>query len=280
MDPDRIVMGGIDARTHELLDELYAPFEKAAKMHTTNPTVEMTKYASNALLATLISFSNEIGNLCTEMDNVDVMDVMKGVKLDERFSPIQKDGTRVNPGFHSYLEAGCGFGGSCFPKDVKALIAYGNEIGKSTRVLDAVIETNEQQPHRVLQLLEKHLPSVHETSVAVLGLAFNPGTDDIRESPAIPIVNELQVRGARVKMYDPVAQSRARKRIGEAENLFYCQDLATAVQGCSAVLIVTRWSEFEQLPSILSDSTTQPVVVDGRRMLEPQSVAIYEGIGY
>jgi len=279
MHPDRIVMGGIDARTHEFLDTLYAPFEQADKVHTNNQTAEMIKYASNSLLATLISFSNEIGNFCAALDDVDVVDVMRGVHLDERFSPIQEDGTRVRPGFLSYLAAGCGFGGSCFPKDVKALIAHGDEAGLSTRVLNAVIETNERQPYRMLQLLEKHFSSLKDVSIGVLGLAFKPGTDDIRGSPAIPIVQELQKRSARVRMYDPAALDNAYQWFGEAQGLTYCRDMVAAIEDCRAVLIFTRWSEFEKLPTVLANREAQPIVVDGRRMLDPQSVVHYEGIG-
>ena len=148
----------------------------------------MIKYTANSLLATMISFSNEIGNLCASIGDIDVTEVMKGVHLDKRLSPILSDGKRITPSFTTYLEAGCGFGGSCFPKDVKALIAHGNRHDSPMRVLDAAIDVNRDQPTRMLELLKQHHPHLDGKQVAVLGLAFKPGTDDMRESPSIPIV--------------------------------------------------------------------------------------------
>lgn len=278
MDPDRIVLGGLDARTHDALETLYAPFGGVDKMRTSNRTAELVKYASNALLATLISFSNEIGNLAAALDDIDIVDVMRGVHLDKRFSPIRPDGSRIKPGFLSYLAAGCGFGGSCFPKDVRALIAHGREAHMPMRILDAVVETNEQQPLQMLQLLRKRLPELDDKRVAVLGLAFKPGTDDVRESPAIPIIQRLQERGAHVQAYDPIATDNARAVL-DAQHLTFCPDLETALQGIDAVLLITSWPEFEQLPELLEGRAPQPVVVDGRRMLDPESVARYESIG-
>jgi UDPglucose 6-dehydrogenase/GDP-mannose 6-dehydrogenase len=278
MAPDRIVLGGVDARTHDALETLYAPFGSVDKMRTSNRTAELIKYASNALLATLISFSNEIGNLAAALDDIDIVDVMKGVHLDKRFSPIRSDGSRIKPGFLSYLAAGCGFGGSCFPKDVRALIAHGREAKTSMRILDAVAETNEQQPLQMLQLLGNHLPKLDDKRVAVLGLAFKPGTDDVRESPALPIIQRLQERGAHVQAYDPIATENARAVL-DAQHLTFCPDLEAALRGVDAVLLVTSWPEFERLPQLLDGRASQPVVVDGRRMLDPESVARYEGIG-
>ena len=212
MNPDRIVLGGLDERTHRTLQEVYEPFAGVDVVLTNNKTAEMIKYASNSLLATLISFSNEIGNLCSSIGGIDALEVMHGVHLDKRFTPILPSGERITPGFISYLEAGCGFGGSCFPKDVKALIAHGQKHASSMRMLESVIETNQHQPNQVLTRVEKHFPSVEDVDIAVLGLAFKPGTDDMRESPAIPIVNALREKGARIKAYDPVADRRSPRR--------------------------------------------------------------------
>lgn len=278
MNPDRIVMGGDSARTIDALETLYAPFEPVDTVHTSIRTAEMIKYASNALLASMISFSNEIGNLCAELDNVDVVDVMRGVHLDDRLSPFGSNGDRIEPGFISYLEAGCGFGGSCFPKDVKALIAHGEEEGVSMPMLDAAIETNEQQPMQLLELLERHFSDLQNRSVAVLGLSFKPGTDDMRESPAIPVVRSLQDRDAHVRAYDPIALDEARNWF-DGEGLTYCGSMEDAIDDTEAVVVVTRWPEFKQLDELLSDRGPQPLVVDGRRMLDKDAFERYEGIG-
>jgi UDPglucose 6-dehydrogenase len=278
LQPDRIVLGGIDDRTLDALGDLYRAFVGVDTLRTTNRTAEMIKYASNSLLATLISFSNEVGNLCAALGGIDVVDVMKGVHLDRRFSPILADGARVTPAFTTYLEAGCGFGGSCFPKDVKALVAHGQAAGSSMEVLDAVTRVNERQPQEVLRLLKKHFSTFEGVNAAVLGLAFKPGTSDMRESPAIPVVRALQEGGAHVTAYDPVAREEA-QRVFASNNITYPETLEHAVQEVEAVVLMTRWDEFQRLPDLLLDRDPQPLVVDGRRMLDKLRLARYEGIG-
>ena len=214
MKPDRIVLGGIDDRSRQTLGRVYEPFPDVDTLMVNNKTAEMIKYTSNSLLATLISFSNEIGNLCAGLGDIDAIDVMRGVHLDKRVSPILMDGQRITPGITTYLEAGCGFGGSCFPKDVKALIAHGEKAGQSMSLLKTVISVNKDQPDKMLQYLNRHFPDLHDVRVAVLGLAFKPGTDDMRESPAIPIVQKLLSAGADISAYDPVAQEEAKKIFG------------------------------------------------------------------
>ena len=276
--PDRIVLGGVDQRTRDTLAELYQVFGDTDIVHVNNRTAETIKYASNALLATLISYSNEIGNLCAQIDNVDVVDVLHGVHLDKRFSPLLDDGQRIRPELISYIAAGCGFGGSCFPKDVNALRAFGRQHGVAMPVLDAVMQTNELQPNQVWQQLTAHYPDVQNTRIAVLGLAFKPGTDDVRESPALPIVQRLLDAGADVSVYDPVAMETAKVALGEHQP-DYAQSVRQAIEGAQSVLIMTSWPEFAALPELLAACTPQPLVVDGRRMLDPQSVEHYVGIG-
>jgi len=278
MNPDRIVLGGLDERTHETLRKVYEPFTGVDVVLTSNKTAEMIKYASNSLLATLISFSNEIANLCSSVGGIDALEVMHGVHLDKRFSPLLPGGERITPGFISYLEAGCGFGGSCFPKDVKALIAHGQKHAASMRLLESVIEINQNQPTQVLTRVEKHFPSVKDVDIAVLGLAFKPGTDDMRESPAIPIVNALREKGARIKAYDPVARAEAQKVFGD-QGIRYCEDLVETIADAQVILLLTRWDEFKQIPELLERTGSQAVLVDGRRMLDKDSVGRYEGIG-
>ncbi len=276
--PDRIVLGGHDERTLDVLEQLYQPFSNVDQLRTDPRTAEMIKYTANSLLATMISFSNEIGNLCASIPNVDVTQVMRGVHLDKRLSPILADGTRIKPSFTTYLEAGCGFGGSCFPKDVKALIAHGRKLGRGMSLLDAVVKVNLAQPDTVLDLLSRHFSDLDGVNVTVLGVAFKPGTDDIRESPALPIIRELLARKAKVKAFDPVARAEAEKYFG-AGALDYADSLEDAVDGAQAVLLLTRWPEFERLPEVFAGRSEQPVLIDGRRVVAKDSVERYEGIG-
>lgn len=278
MSPDRIVLGGIDARTLDALEELYQVFEGVDKIRTTPKTAEMIKYTANALLATMISFSNEIGNLCTGLGDIDVVDVMRAVHLDKRLCPILPDGRRIVPQFTTYIEAGCGFGGSCFPKDVKALIAHGQKAQQPMALLQSVIQVNEQQPRRIIEILNKQFHSLKGIRLAILGLAFKPGTDDMRESPAIPIVNELAAAGAFMRAFDPVAKAEAEKILGTRQ-ITYCEQLSDALDGADAVVLLTRWDEFTKLPDLLAGREPQPLVVDGRRMIDKKKLRRYTGIG-
>ncbi|WP_138429444.1 UDP-glucose dehydrogenase family protein [Fodinibius saliphilus] len=278
MNPDRIVLGGIDPKTHSILKEVYKVFEGVDILTTNNKTAEMIKYTANSLLATLISFSNEIGNLCATLGGIDAVEVMEGVHKDKRFSPILANGNRITPGFLSYLAAGCGFGGSCFPKDVKALIAHGKDAGNPMALLDSVIEINKKQPQEVIALLRKHLSSLRGKTIGVLGLAFKPGTDDMRESPAIPIVNYLLTEGAKIKAYDPEAQHEAKKLFGNHQ-IVYQNNLSQSIQGTDAILLLTSWDEFKQVPDLIHTQNEQPLIIDGRRMLSKNLFHKYEGIG-
>jgi UDPglucose 6-dehydrogenase len=276
MYPDRIVLGGMDDRSIDTLGGLYAVFDGVDKIRTNTRTAEMIKYTANSLLATLISFSNEIGNLCATV-GVDVVEAMHGVHLDKRFTPILESGERVFPSSITYLAAGCGFGGSCFPKDVKALIAYGEKAGSSMKLLESVIEVNAHQPQKVIDLLKQHYPQLDGLKIAVLGMAFKPGTDDIRESPALPVTQTLLDEKAIVKAYDPIARHEAEKVFGTAVEFY--DDLKEAIADVSAILVMTRWQHFQQIPEMIADMANPPLVIDGRRMLEKTSVAKYEGIG-
>jgi UDPglucose 6-dehydrogenase/GDP-mannose 6-dehydrogenase len=275
MFPDRIVLGGIDARTIDVLDAVYQPFGDAPRLRTNPGTAEMIKYASNSLLATLVSFSNELANLGAALGNIDTVEVMRGVHLSMYFRSRNKEGL---PPITSFLKAGCGFGGSCLPKDVSALIAHGKKAGTSMRVLDAVLQTNIEQPRKTVALLQKHWASLKGVPVTVLGLAFKPETSDVRESPAFPIMRELLRLGVRLKAYDPVALEEARKAFPDP-GVQYCPNLEEALQEAAAVVVVTPWKEFEQVPKRIQDRKPAVVFVDGRRVFDKRSLAKYEGIG-
>ena len=278
MYPDRIILGGIDERTHSKMTELYAPFSGVDILKTNNKTAEMIKYTSNSLLATLISYSNEIGNLCTALGDIDAIEVMKGVHLDKRISPILESGERVLPAITTYLEAGCGFGGSCFPKDVKALISHGEKYNQKMLLLKSVIDINHTQPYKIIGRLKKHYPNLENLKVAVLGLAFKPGTDDMREAPSIPIVKKLIECGAIIKAYDPIAEEEAKKVFNE-KNITYCSSIVQTVNKVEAILLLTRWKEFYALPDIIKSTGNNPLLIDGRRMLPVNCVNRYEGVG-
>jgi len=230
MNPDRIVLGGSDARTLRTLVRLYRPFTNVPVVRTTNRVAEMIKYASNSLLATLISFSNEIANLCADLGELDSAAVMEGVHLSQYLSPKLDGGRRVQAPITAFLRAGCGFGGSCLPKDVRALIACAGTAGGDASLLESVIRINERQPQRMLALLQKRFPRLKDLPVTILGLAFKPGTDDLRESSAISLAAQLSEAGARVRAYDPVAMPAAR-RSGVFPKMQYCSTLEKAVKG-------------------------------------------------
>lgn len=278
MSPDRIVLGGNDERSIGLLGKIYAGFEGVEVLRVNNKSAEMIKYASNALLATMISFSNEIGNLCSTLGGVDVVDVMRGVHMSKYITVTLPGGERIAPSIQGFLAAGCGFGGSCLPKDVKALIVHGEKAGSPMPLLDAVIAINRTQYRKVFALLKKHFRSLRSKRISVLGLSFRPDTSDMRESPAIPIINELLKKGAVVKAYDPVANGEAAKVLGGAKVRF-CGSLAEAVRDVDAAILVTRWEEFRKVPELLRAMDKPPLFVDGRRMLDKESFPAYEGIG-
>jgi len=252
--PDRVVIGQLTSREGDLLEGLYRDFG-CPILRTNLRTAEMIKYASNAFLAARISLINEIGNLC-KLLGIDTREVARGMGLDKRIGP-------------HFLSSGIGFGGSCFPKDVKALIARGREMGYEMKILRAVLEVNESQPLRLLPLLEKHLGRLEGKRIGVLGLAFKPDTDDVREAPSLKIVSHLLKMGAKVRVYDPKAMENFKKCF---PNIEYCMS-AEEVLDSDAVLILTEWQEFEKL------DYSGKIVVDGRGVEAARKTAkVYEGV--
>ncbi len=248
MKPDRIVIGSSEAKAGDLVEAVYEGL-KAPMIRVGLSAAEMTKHASNALLATKISFSNEIGNICKKL-GIDVYEVMRGVGMDHRISP-------------HFLNAGAGFGGSCFPKDVMAMIRLAEMIGEDPVLLRSVIEVNRRQPLKMVDLLEMRLGDLEGKEIAVLGLAFKNDTDDVRESRSIPLINELKNRGARIRAYDPLAASNMRKVVPDIE---YCVDAAGALETADACFIMTEWPEFAQLDEEF-DLMRARVIIEGRKIL-------------
>jgi UDPglucose 6-dehydrogenase/GDP-mannose 6-dehydrogenase len=278
MYPDRIVIGGVDERTLDALAALYTGFAGVSMIRTNPSTAEMIKYASNSLLAAMISFSNEIADLCTALGGIDALDVMRGVHASTYLNVPNENGGRVQAPIASFLEAGCGFGGSCLPKDVSALVAHGKARGLDMGLLREVMTINRQRPVRVVEALQRDLGTLRGKRVAVLGLAFKPDTDDVRESPAFPIIRSLVHAGATVVAHDPVANEPARLALnGTPAQL--TATLKEAVHGADAVVVVTRWKEFDALADLVAEMDPQPLVFDGRRMLDREAFARYDGIG-
>jgi len=273
--PDRIVIGGDDGTVAALRD-LYAGFEGVPVVQTNASTAEMIKYASNAMLATAISFSNEIANLSSAIGGIDAVQVMRGVHLSRYLTTPQGDGTSVTAALSSFYEAGCGYGGSCLPKDVAALAAKGRQVGSRLALLEAVADINDHQPARLVDLLSRELGTLHGRRVTVLGLAFKPDTDDVRSSPAFPLLRLLREAGAEVTAHDPVVGPQA---LDGAGDVTYVADLADAIKQADAVVIVTRWDHYRRLPELIGQLEPPPLVVDGRRMLDKSSVPRYAGIG-
>lgn len=278
MQPDRIVIGGSDEKALDVQAQLYAAFEGVEILRTNNKTAEMIKYSSNAMLATCISFTNELANLCSALGGIDIADVTKGLHLAHYLNPFLPDGSRIKAPIAAFFEAGCGFGGSCLPKDVKALVAHGKNVGQEMPLLDTVVKINRLQYRRVIAILEKHLDSLKDAKIAILGLAFKPDTDDMRESPAVPIIKDLKKLGADLRAFDPVATEEARKCFDDGEVAF-CASIEEAVTDADAVVLVTRWEQFESLPALMARINPQALFVDGRRMLDKSQFARYTGIG-
>ena len=254
LEPDRIVIGYYDDKSRKVLKELYKDFS-CPILETSLSAAEMIKYASNAFLATKISFINEIGNMCKKID-IDTYEVAEGMGLDKRIG-------------RAFLDSGIGWGGSCFPKDLDALISWAKRIGEESNIISSVVEVNKKQPLKMIELLKKHVPKLKGKTVGVLGLAFKPNTDDIRESRAIPVVEQLLKEGAVVKAYDPKAMDNFRKVF---PHITYCSSAEEVLEDTDAVLILTKWEEFRKL------DYSGKIVIDGRRLEEAKTAGIYEGV--
>ncbi len=257
--PDRVVIGSRDQRAIDIMREIYAPLHVADVpfVVTDVESAELIKYASNGFLATKISFINEIATLCEDL-GADVRVVARGMGLDSRIGPL-------------FLHPGPGFGGSCFPKDTRAVAQLAHQHGGRFRIIEAVLEANEATKARMLVKIEEALEGLEGRKVAVLGLSFKPDTDDIRESPALPIVRGLLDGGAEVRAYDPEAMDACRK---EFPDVTYCEDAYDAASGCDALVILTEWNEFralelERIKSLLR----QPLVIDLRNIYSPDQMA-------
>jgi UDPglucose 6-dehydrogenase len=269
MGPDRVVVGIESERAKELMDRLYKPFtlNHYRMIYTDIPSAEMIKYAANAMLATRISFMNDIANLC-DLVGADVNSVRTGIGSDSRIGS-------------KFLYPGCGYGGSCFPKDVKALIQTASQYGYDMQVLQAVETVNNRQKTILFDKLKKQFSELKDKTVTLWGLAFKPDTDDMREAPSVVLIDLLLNAGCTVKVYDPVAMDECKRRYGD--QVMYARDMYDAALDVDALFLLTEWKEF-RLPSwkVLKKTMNHPIVLDGRNIYDKKEMKengfIYECI--
>ena len=271
MSPDRVVVGTDSERAREVMTRLYKPFmiQNFRVLFMDIPSAEMTKYAANAMLATRISFMNDIANLC-ELVGADVDSVRLGLGSDPRIGP-------------KFLYAGCGYGGSCFPKDVKALAHTGRENGYTMEVIEAVERVNERQKSIVFDKISRLTDGqLHGKTVAILGLAFKPETDDMRQAPSLEVISRLLDAGATVRVFDPVAMDECRRMLGD--KVTYCRNLYDAATGADVLALLTEWRQF-RMPSwpTIKDAMRGNIIVDGRNIYNPDELTrlgfVYSRIG-
>ena len=271
MSPDRVVVGVESERAKKLMTKLYKPFMLVnfRVIFMDIPSAEMTKYAANAMLATRISFMNDIANLC-ELVGADVSMVRDGIGSDSRIG-------------RKFLYAGCGYGGSCFPKDVKALIKTASQEGYDMRVLKAVEEVNEFQKGKLFDKLYHYFDgNLVGKTVTLWGLAFKPGTDDMREAPSLVLIDKLVKSGCHVRVYDPVAMTEAKRRLGDV--VYFASDMYDALLGSETLILVTEWKEF-RMPNweLIKRIMNRPVILDGRNIFDNRELEemgfVYAGIG-
>jgi len=256
--PDRVVIGSIDERSGDLLEELWRRFygERVTILRTNLVNAEFIKYASNAFLAMKVSFINEIANIAQRVRGADVEVIAKGIGLDKRIGPL-------------FLRAGLGFGGSCFPKDLRALIRFSEELGYNPKLLNSVKEVNDEQAGKAVELAMKLTGELKGKKVAVLGLSFKPNTDDMRDAVSIRVVEELLKLDAKVAVYDPAAVENARRIFGN--RVLYASSPIDCIRNADCAIIVTEWDEFKKLgPEDFVNNMRDPVVIDGRRIYDPE----------
>lgn len=269
--PDRIVVGVETERAEYLMKSIYSKqiFLDIPMIITNIETAEMIKYASNAFLATKISYINEIANIC-DLCNADITTVAEAMGLDKRISP-------------SFLNPGPGYGGSCFPKDTKALISFGRSMGYSPRIIEEVVDVNNTQRVIMFNKIRNALGDLINKTITILGIAFKPGTDDIREAPSIPIIKLLLENGARIQVFDPAAMDNTKLQFPELD-LVYCKDVYSACSNSDCIVLITEWKEFCQLDfERLKSIMNMPVFIDLRNVYDPMYVKsfgfYYRGVG-
>ncbi|MFH1978376.1 MAG: UDP-glucose/GDP-mannose dehydrogenase family protein [Candidatus Aenigmatarchaeota archaeon] len=260
LEPDRTVVGEYDKRSGDVLESIFRDFNGPI-LRTQIRVAEMIKYANNAFLATKISFSNEIGNMCKKL-GIDVYDVFKGVGMDNRISS-------------KFFGSGVGWGGSCFPKDVAALVHKSRTLGVEPKILDAATQTNTEQKTKLVRQLEEKIGDLKDKKIALLGISFKPDTDDIREAPSINIIKDLKRIGANIIAYDPQAMNNIKNIFPDIE---YADNAKGALSQADAALIITDWEEFKNLKNEDFDVMKSRVILEGRKTLNREEIKDFDGI--
>ena len=282
MNPDKIVIGSSDNDTKLFVKEIFSDFKDKCEFIETNlESSELIKYTNNAFFSMLISFSNEIANISEKIPGVDPYNILKALISDKRItSKINKE--KIIPSLESYLIPGCGFGGSCFPKDVQALLDYSNKNNVDTPLLKAILDINAERPNKMVLLAESILSTLKNKKVSILGLTFKPDTDDLRSSPALDAINILLKKDAKVFAFDPILKSKPDMiKLPSGCNL--CYNLEDALKNSDIAMIFTKWEEFKLLNSeLLKQFMSNPIIIDGRGFLEKEKfdVGTYFKIGY
>jgi len=282
MNPGKIVIGSLDNDTKLFVKEIFSDFKDKSEFVETNlESSELIKYTNNAFFSMLISFSNEIANISEKIPGVDPYNILKALISDKRItSKINKE--KIIPSFESYLIPGCGFGGSCFPKDVQALLDYSNKNSVDTPLLKAILDINAERPNKMVLLAESILSTLKNKKVAILGLTFKPDTDDLRSSPALDAINILLKKDAKVFAFDPILKLKP-DMIKLPSGCNVCYNLEDALKNSDIAMIFTKWEEFKFLNSeLLKQFMSNPIIIDGRGFLEKEKfdVGTYFKIGY
>ena len=263
---DRIVMGYEDKGTLDIMRDMYSSWN-CQKLELNSRSAEMLKYVNNALLATLISSVNEYANIAKQIGGIDFKQVMHGVYLDNRWSPLMADGNKLFPKIIDYLKPGCGYGGSCFPKDVKALSSIAKEMSVQPKIIDAVIEVNNEQPNRIVEMLKDKVKNLSNKQVLILGLAFKPETDDVRDSVSLKIINLLYDKVLSLSAHDPIAIENTKRSLDPLTDINYVDDWKIAVYKADIVIIATNWSDYKSIEQF-EDLMLDKIIFDTRSLLD------------
>ena len=272
---DRIVIGHDNLKTQSIVKKIYKKFKNVPIITTNNKTAELIKYTSNSLLANLISFSNEISNIADKIGGINFDEVLSGVKLDRRIT-TKINNKLITPGIVSYLEPGCGFGGSCFPKDVKALSFLASKLNLNNYILKSIIKTNEEQINKIVEIVLKNVKQ-KKTNILILGLAFKPKTDDIRESPSIKLIKKLlKNKKIIVEVFDPVAENNTKKIF--KDSVKYSTNLLQSTKNKDIIIVMTKWELFKGLNNMIPKNSNS-LIIDPRRFLNKNKFKNYSAFG-
>ena len=282
LNPDKIVIGSNNQKSVLFVNKIFEHFMEKTQFFQTNlETAELIKYTNNSFFSMLISFANEISNISEKIENVDTVQVLKALVADRRITTI-KNGERILPELQSYLIPGCGFGGSCFPKDVKAILNYAQSLNTKTPLIESILEINEERPNKIISLVENILGTLKEKKISILGLTFKPNTDDMRSSPSLDIIKLLNNKNASVFVYDPIISKISQETL-KKYNFTLTKSLEECLDKSECAILLTSWQEFLSIDGeLLKENMKNPKIIDGRNFLLKQKFEkdMYYKIGF